>query len=162
MKRVLFLMFAMALLFTSCMENYSNGERIGTITRFSQKGLIFKSWEAHLNITQTGMNTSGEPFAFSVDNNKSNPDLIATLDSAANLGWKVKVVYHECAMKNITGSRGDTNYFIDKLIVLDRNFTDNLKFNDDVKGKQSGGGKVVDTVYVVIVPKEGVNPKYLK
>ena len=146
--------FAMALLFTSCSENYSNGERIGTLTRFSQKGLLFKSWEAHLNITQTGMNTSGEPFAFSVDNNKSDPKLIASLDSAANLGWKVKVVYHECFARNITCSRGETNYFIDQLTVLDRNFTENLKFNND-KGsvKGSNGGGVIDTIYVIIVDK---------
>ena len=150
MKKVLFLLIGATLLFASCSEQYSNGERIGVITRFSQKGLIFKSWEANLNITQTGMNTSGEPFRFSVDNNKEDANTIALLDSAANKGWKVKVVYHECRNRNITGSRGETDYFIDKLVVIDKNLSENLKFNQQ---SQKVTGKVVDTVYVVIVDK---------
>jgi hypothetical protein len=130
MKKKLFLLMGTILLFASCSEQYSNGERIGVITRFSQKGLIFKSWEANLNITQTGMNTSGEPFYFSVDNNKEDINIITLLDSAANKGWKVKVAYHECYGKNITSSRGETNYFIDKLVVLDKRFTEKLQFNN--------------------------------
>jgi len=151
MKKVLFLLIGATLLFASCSEQYSNGERIGVITRFSQKGLIFKSWEANLNITQTGMNTSGEPFCFSVDNNKEDVNTIALLDSAANKGWKVKVIYHECTGKNITGSRGETNYFIDKLVVLDKGFTEKLQFNGG--NTENTKGKVIDTIYVVIVDK---------
>lgn len=139
----------MLLTFASCTENYSNGERIGVITRFSEKGLIWKSWEGNLNITQTGMNTSGEPFMFSVDNNNEDKELVSKIDSAANKGWKVKVVYHECMGKNITGSRGETNYFIDRLEVLDRSFTEKLQFNSDV-AKPGVTGKVIDTIYVVI------------
>ena len=100
MKKELIILMGAILLLASCSEQYSNGERIGVITRFSQKGLIFKSWEANLNITQTGMNTSGEPFCFSVDNNKEDKATIELLDSAANKGWKVKVIYHECKNKN--------------------------------------------------------------
>ena len=38
---------------TSCTENYPNGERIGMITQFSKSGLVFKTHEGHLNLTQT-------------------------------------------------------------------------------------------------------------
>jgi hypothetical protein len=49
----------MIIFLSSCSENYSNGERIGLITQFSHKGLFWKSWEGQLNLTQTGMNSSG-------------------------------------------------------------------------------------------------------
>lgn len=49
---------------TSCKEQFSNGERVGTVTKFSKAGVFWDSWDGLLNITQTGMNSSGEPFAF--------------------------------------------------------------------------------------------------
>lgn len=148
MKNLILIAFVSALMIlVSCSEQYSNGERIGVITRFSQKGLIFKSWEANLNITQTGMNTSGEPFCFSVDKDKEDVNIIALLDSAANKGWKVKIIYHECLNKNITGIRGETDYFIDNMVVLDKGFTEKLQFNNN---PQVPTGRVIDTIYVVI------------
>lgn len=150
MKKLILIAIASAtLILQSCSEQYSNGERIGVITRFSQKGLVWKSWEGNLNVTQTGMNTSGDPFMFSVDNNKEDKALISLIDSAANIGWKVKVIYHECTGKNITGSRGETNYFVDGLEILDRSFTEKLQFNNDMKEPKITG-RVIDTIYVVI------------
>ena len=49
----LFVLAAAALSLASCTENYSNGERIGMITKFSEKGLVYSSWEGTLNTTQT-------------------------------------------------------------------------------------------------------------
>ena len=152
MKKLLLILFGVTVLMTSCTEQYSKGERIGVITRFSQKGLFFKTWEANLNVTQTGMNTSGDPFSFSVDKDNEDDNVIKLLDSAANYGWKVKVAYHECYGKNITGSRGETSYFIDDLVVLDRNFSEDLKFNQS-SSNNSTTGKVIDTVYVIVVDK---------
>ena len=43
-----------AMLFASCTENYANGERVGMLTKFSEKGLMYKSWEGSLNIELTG------------------------------------------------------------------------------------------------------------
>ena len=84
------LIYASLTLLSSCSENYSNGERIGVITQFSETGLIWKSWEGHLNVTQTGMNSS-VPFDFSIDNDKPDQQIINRLDSAAQYGWKVKL-----------------------------------------------------------------------
>jgi hypothetical protein len=83
--KFIFMAFVVALTMTSCTENYSNGERIGMITKFSQKGLIWNSWEGTLNTTQTGMNST-EPFQFSVDNDVNDEKVIKTLDSAATYG----------------------------------------------------------------------------
>jgi len=132
------------LLLTSCSENYSNGERIGVITQFSETGLIWKSWEGHLNVTQTGMNSS-VPFDFSIDNDKPDENVIKTLDSAAQNGWKVKLVYHETVGFNWFGNRGETNHFINKVEVLEKNFANNF-----TKGEPKVTGRVIDTIYVVI------------
>lgn len=146
MKKLFMLLIAtLSLCLTSCSENYSNGERIGVITQFSNTGVVFKSHEGHLNVTQTGMNSS-VPFDFSIDNDREDPALIATIDSAAQYGWKVKLVYHETCGKNWFGNRGATDHFVTKCEVLEKNFGNqfNVKQNNVT-------GKVVDTVYVVIV-----------
>ena len=154
MKKLLLPLILILATLTSCSENYSNGERIGMITRFSHKGLIFKSWEGTLNTTQTGMN-SAEPFSFSVDNDVNDPVTIARLDSAANYGWKVKIVYHEVKGYNWFNNRGETDYFVNEVTVLDRNPVGTV-FGGD---KSQTQGRVVDTIYVVIVPKDKVIPQ---
>lgn len=155
MKTIKFIFLALVATFsmTSCTENYSNGERIGMITKFSEKGLIWSSWEGTLNTTQTGMN-SAEPFEFSVDNDVNDPVVIATLDSAATQGWKVKIKYHQTFGKNWFSNRGETNHFVKSVEVLDRNPIGNL-FGGDSSSKNKDcdcktSGKVVDTIYVVI------------
>jgi hypothetical protein len=142
------------LLLSGCSENYSNGERIGVITQFSETGLVWKSWEGHLNVTQTGMNSS-VPFDFSIDNDHPDQQIITMLDSAAQYGWKVKLVYHETAGKNVFKNRGETDHFITKVEVLERNFGNAFNGNQH----QETSGRVVDTVYVVITPD---NPDYKK
>lgn len=151
MKQLLFFLLIIGTMLPSCSENYSNGERIGLVTQFSQKGVIWKSWEGSLNLTQTGMNSSGaEPFLFSLDNDRADTDinpLRLKLDSAAQYGWKVKLIYHETIGKNWFTNRGNTDHFITTVEVLDRNPVGNI-FN-----KQPGSvntGHVIDTIYVVI------------
>jgi hypothetical protein len=152
--KILTSVLASMLLITSCSENYSNGERIGLVTQFSKSGIIWKSWEGHLNMTQTGMNSS-TPFDFSVDNDQEDADLVKSLDSAANYGWKVKIVYHETTGKNWFRNRGETSHFVTKMEVLDKNpvatafgggSTTENKTNCNCKVT----GKVIDTIYVVI------------
>lgn len=148
MKTIKFicLSLGLALVMTSCTENYSNGERIGMLTKFSQKGLVFDSWEGTLNTTQTGMN-SAQPFEFSVDNDVNDPKTIAKLDSAATYGWKVKIKYHQTFGKNWLNNRGETNFFVNEVEVLDKDPIGNM-FGDRTAAPT--GGRVVDTIYVVI------------
>ncbi len=143
------------LFFISFSENYSNGERIGVITQFSKTGRLFKTHEGHLNVTQTGMNSS-TGFDFSLDRDADNDKVASILDSAANLGWKVKLVYHQVYGWNWLHNRGNTDFFINEVVVLDRHF-DN-PFRNDL-GAQSTTGKVIDTIYIVITPSD---PNYLK
>lgn len=95
MKKIFIFLVAMACL-TSCKEQFSNGERVGTVTKFSKAGVFWDSWDGLLNVTQTGMNSSGEPFAFSMDNDRNDQQkLIDTLVKAQVEGWKIKIKYHQ-------------------------------------------------------------------
>lgn len=144
MKKLITITILSMMLLSSCSENYSNGERIGVITQFSETGMIWKSWEGHLNVTQTGMNSS-VPFDFSIDNDRPDQSIINILDSAAQHGWKVKLVYHETFGKNWWNNRGSTDHFITKVDVLEKNFGN--AFN----GSQPKlTGRTIDTIYVVI------------
>lgn len=149
------LLLVLTLSSVACSENYSNGERIGMVTRFSKKGIVWKSWEGNLNLTQTGMNSSGEPFDFSVDNDNENPNTLAMIDSAANQGWKVKIIYHETYGKNWFQNRGETNHFVSKVEILDRTPMKFLGGNQAgiATSAQSANGKTVDTIFVVIIGK---------
>ena len=149
MKNLILILFCLILL-SSCSNNYSNGERIGTVNKLSKKGLIWESWEGHLNLTQTGMTSSAVGFDFSIDNDNEPVGLVGTLDSAAEYGWKVKLVYHQVAGYNWFANRGSTDFFVKEVEVLDRNFG-RFPFG---QAQTNVGGKVVDTIYVVILPND--------
>jgi hypothetical protein len=147
MKKLIFMALGVAALsLQSCSENYSNGERIGVITQFSKTGLVWKSHEGHLNVTQTGMNSS-VPFDFSIDNDAEDLKVVALLSSAAQFGWKVKLVYHEVAGYNWFANRGNTNHFVTKVEVLEKNFGN--MFNGSTNNEVVTG-HVIDTIYVVL------------
>lgn len=131
MKKLFLLLSIVSIFLTSCSNNYSNGERIGTVNKLSKKGLIWDTWEGHLNITQTGM-TSTDSWDFSIDRDDEPEGLITKLDSAAEYGWKVKLTYHEVAGWNWFSNRGETDYFVTDMEVLDKNFSESItsKFKD--------------------------------
>ncbi len=157
MKRISFVLGTIFMIVTmsSCVENYSNGERIGFVTKFSKKGVCWDSWEGELNLTQTGMNTSSL-FDFSVDNDVNDANVIAMIDSAAMQGWKVKLTYHEVwgVCKNFLQNRGETNDFVTNVMILDRT---SIGSNENNFMKQSVATKdnitiktIHDTIYLVI------------
>lgn len=144
------IMLTAVLSLCSCKENYSNGEKVGNLIEFTTKGVIWDSWEGRLNMTQTGMNTSGEPFSFSFDNDRDDQDSLINLMKQAQVeGWKLKIRYHEVwGFKNFLYNRGETSYFVDDVTVLDRNFANPLRNLNG--GDAATGGKVVDTIWVVV------------
>jgi hypothetical protein len=161
MKKLFLYVFLAFVAFStmSCSQNYSNGERIGFVTKFSQKGLIWKSWECEVNLTQTGMNTSSL-FDCSLDNDQKGTDeydkLVATLDSAAIYGWKVKMKYHEVFGWNWFQNRGETDYFISAVQVLDKTMVNNIKDITNPNRNRGGGDTTnATTVYIIVVdPKD--------
>jgi len=160
MKKFQFLIMLLVatLAFTSCKENYSNGNRVGFLTKFNEEGVIFKSYEGELNVTQTGMNTGTDAFNFSVDRfdrvitKQKRMEIINLMDSALIHGWKVQVVYHKVwGLKNIWRVRGDQKYFVDNIIVLDRNF--------NPFGNNAGSTQRIETSAPSYVPDEVVDTR---
>ena len=89
---LIFSIILCTVLLQSCKENYSNGEKVGNLIEFTQKGVIYDSWEGRLNMTQTGMNTSGEPFSFSFDNDRDDQDSIINLMKQAQVNIPLKAL----------------------------------------------------------------------
>ena len=147
--RVFGLAIVLCMMAVSCKENYSIGEKVGTLTEFAQSGLFWDSWDGRLNLAQTGMNTAGEPFEFSFDNDRSDQDsLIHLLQEAQVDGWKIKIKYHRVKGWNWFENRGRFDYFVDDVEVLDKNFANVMRMNNNAQGH------VIDTIYVVIDKSE--------
>jgi hypothetical protein len=145
---LLFLTFFVCAFLPSCKEHYSVGEKVGTLTEFSKSGLIWDSWDGRLNLTQTGMNTAGEPFEFSFDNDRNDQDSLISLFQQAQVeGWKIKIKYHRVMGWNWFENRGRFDYFVDGVEILDKDFANVLRTNNSQ-------GHVIDTVYVVIDKSE--------
>jgi hypothetical protein len=106
---LILILFAMA--FSGCSENYSNGKRVGYLIKFSQKGVMFKTWEGEMNLTQSGMATNN--FEFSVDADGDYSLVDSALAVALNTGKKIEVSYHQVwGFVNVFGTRGETSYFV--------------------------------------------------
>jgi len=71
--------------------SYSNGERSGVVSKFSRKGLMFKTWEGELN--QGSISDGGIPkvWEFSV----VDSDVIEQVKASARKGDRVTLVYKE-------------------------------------------------------------------
>jgi hypothetical protein len=119
MKKVILLVVTIVA-FSSCSNNYSNGNRVGFVTQFSKAGLIWKSWEGHLNMTQTGMNSSSA-FDFSVDNDKEDISIISDLQLALDSGYKVELTYNLAKGYNWFSNRGNTDYFVSHCKIIKEN-----------------------------------------
>lgn len=82
----------LALLLLSCGRGYSDGTRVGTVTKFSHKGLFIKSWEGEANLGGMRQTESGlvpNIWAFTVASDK----LVAPIESAMNSGAPVRLGY---------------------------------------------------------------------
>ena len=79
MRKIIPALMLIALALVGCKERYSEGEKVGNLIEFTEKGVFWDSWEGRLNMTQTGMNTSGEPFSFSFDNDRKDQDSLIKL-----------------------------------------------------------------------------------
>lgn len=89
---------------------YSEGARIGTIDKFSNKGLFIKSWEGELALNSFNTQPDGtmsNRWHFSVP--ESRTAIIDSIQAFAAEGAKIKLEYEQLVS---TGIRYDTQYFI--------------------------------------------------
>lgn len=102
MKRALLALALTALALTQtgcfgCVPDYSNGERVGIVTKLSERGLIWKSWEGELLMalpTQVAGNIDPEKFTFNVD-----PQAVAKVQAALASGQRVTLIYRQWFVK---------------------------------------------------------------
>lgn len=89
--------------------HYSEGNRVGIVVKFSNKGYLFKTYEGELNMggvnPMPGNTIANNIWAFSVKN-KAVADSLMKME-----GEKVSLHYYE-VLKNFPW-QGDTKYFVD-------------------------------------------------
>lgn len=92
-KSLIGLSLLTAVLCAGCGQNYSYGERVGVVTKLSEKGLIFKSWEGELLIAlpvDVAGTTQPEKFTFNV-----SAEAVGQVKKAMSSGQRVEVVYRQ-------------------------------------------------------------------
>lgn len=104
----------LALFLCACGQNYSNGTRTGVITKLSQKGLIFKSWEGEMLValpSSVASATQPEKFEFNV-----SPENVEKVKAALDSNRRVEIIYREWFMAPVTIDNSH--------VVLDVKYTD--------------------------------------
>jgi len=129
MKRIKLILIALSVALLSSCSNYSAGERIGIITKFSYKGAIWETWEGELlqqglitRQTKEGQTSTANIFEFSLDKDakrgQNNNALRDSIQKAFDTGLPVKLKYHQESFTNCSGSRGETSYFVTEVKIL--------------------------------------------
>ena len=103
-----------------CVPDYSQGERVGVVTKLSYKGIIWKSWEGALNEGGTRVGVGQDGKRDTVPNvmqfNVQDPAIVKTLQSAMNTGRRVKITY---AQWMISPAQIDSPYVVKSAVVVD-------------------------------------------
>ncbi|MEQ8239934.1 MAG: hypothetical protein RIA69_12015 [Cyclobacteriaceae bacterium] len=124
MKKILFRVVAViaALLvvtfFILNTANFSSGYRAGVPIKVSHKGILFKTWEGQLNIgglTNSGQGAIPTTWEFSIESDKEQ--VREDIEDAIKSGKRVKLNYEEKYIKFFW--KGDTNYFVNDVEILD-------------------------------------------
>ena len=125
MKKVLFVAIA-AVGLTGCFD-YSEGDRIGTVVKLSQRGFFCKTWEGQMYLggmrKQTDTHVDGNGRAYSTssmvantfDFTVENPALVTVLLTALETAEPVRVKYRQ---ELVTFCRSDSdNYFVEQVVT---------------------------------------------
>lgn len=112
---LLFLLVVFGILYALTGWSYSDGERAGTVSKFSRRGFLFKTYEGVLNVGgfsgETGSLTP-QYFDFSV-----KEDAVATqITDAVKSGQRVTLHYEEKIIR--LPWNGDTKYYITSVEVV--------------------------------------------
>ena len=76
-------------------SEYSSGERTGVVTKISQKGFIWKTWEGEMNLGGMSADSGGvmtpNIWKFSV----KDVDVVQQLQTAASAAKRITITYRE-------------------------------------------------------------------
>lgn len=112
---LLFLLVIVGVLYALTGWSYSDGERAGTVSKFSRRGFIFKTYEGVLNVGgfsgETGSLTP-QYFDFSV----KDEAVAKQITDAVKTGQRVTLHYEEKIIK--FPWNGETKYYITNVEVI--------------------------------------------
>jgi hypothetical protein len=119
LKKIIIFLVALALIvfgvmYAAAHTSFSDGERAGTVSKFSHKGYVFKTYEGELNVGGFAGGTGNmvpQIWQFSVD--EDNQKTIEDLKVALTNGHRVSLSYEERYVKFFW--LGDTQYFVTKV-----------------------------------------------
>jgi hypothetical protein len=107
LKLVVVILVLLVIGWTTGGPTVSDGDRVGQVTKFSRKGLVFKTWEGEMLAGERGA-VAKDAWAFSV--RKNNPEVMKKVEDALKSGRSVRLSYKEKMFAAFW--RGDTKYFI--------------------------------------------------
>ncbi|MES2797714.1 MAG: hypothetical protein V4683_17230 [Bacteroidota bacterium] len=112
---IILLILAFVFLYLSTKISYSEGDRAGVVSKFSEKGFLLKTHEGELNVGAQGDvgNLSVQIWSFSVANN--DPEIVKKLSDSMLSGKRVRLHYEQKYMKYFW--LGDSEYYVTKVDV---------------------------------------------
>ncbi|RRB02066.1 hypothetical protein [Larkinella rosea] len=112
----IFLLVIFGIVYYLTAWSYSDGERAGTISKYSRRGFVFKTWEGVLNVGgfsgETGSLTP-QYFDFSV----KDDSVAQQINQAVKTGQRVTLHYEEKLVK--LPWNGETKYFVTGVEIVD-------------------------------------------
>ncbi len=112
---LLFLLIIVGILYVLTGWSYSDGERAGTVSKFSRRGFVFKTYEGVLNVGgfsgETGSLTP-QYFDFSVKDDAVS----AKITQAVKTGQRVTLHYEEKILR--LPWNGETKYYITDVEII--------------------------------------------
>ena len=116
---IILLIVAVAVFCFLYWATYEEGVMAGKVLRVSQKGMLFKTYEAKINLETFGALRGASPIAESFDFSiyKNDTDIIKQLETVSLSGERVNLYFVKHYMT--FPWRGDTKYFVVKVERLD-------------------------------------------
>lgn len=91
---------------------YSVGQRSGQILKFSQKGLVWKSWEGQLLLHEFAGRQNGQDTSNVWEFSTRDPEIARQIEVAQSHGGRVTIGYHQYLIAPIEQS---TDYTADRV-----------------------------------------------
>lgn len=102
----------LAAMTTGVVPGYSDGDRVGYVTKMSHKGYVWKTWEGQIQVGQGSQVATQDPFEFSVVEERIKSELETALTS----GKKVKIHYRQWLV--MPYKKGSSSYEITSVEIL--------------------------------------------
>jgi hypothetical protein len=135
---LLFLLVVFGILYGLTGWSYSDGERAGTVSKFSRRGFVFKTYEGVLNVGgfsgETGSLTP-QYFDFSV----KDDEVAKKITDAVKTGQRVTLHYEEKILK--FPWNGETKYYITNVELLGPAYSRPYGDGSAYPGYQQGQGQ---------------------